>query len=203
MKILWIKSDFPLPADTGGKIRTWNLLAELAKRHQVTFLSYAPPDHPEKWFDQMRGKGITTEPVPLAEEKKQGIGFYLRVVKGLLSFRPYIANKYVSKAMSGRLCALLKATNFDVLLCDFLEMAWCADLVKSAPVVLFEHNVETMIWRRYHQTEENLLKKLYFSYEKLRMERFERRIGAGRKRITMTDLNLSSFFSCSNASPIR
>ena len=22
MKVLWIKSDFPLPADTGGKIRT-------------------------------------------------------------------------------------------------------------------------------------------------------------------------------------
>ena len=40
MKILWVKTGKLVPVDTGGKIRSYNILRKLAGRHEVTFLSY-------------------------------------------------------------------------------------------------------------------------------------------------------------------
>ncbi len=173
MRVLWIKSDFPLPADTGGKIRTKHLLVELAKRAEVTFLCYVTPDHEQKYLDEMRGYGIKVEAVVRKEENKQGIGFQLRVLSKLLSPRPYIVNKYITAEMIAKVEELATPERCDIVLCDFLEMAWCRDYVGKVPSVLFEHNVETMIWRRYHEVEANPLKRLYFGYEKQRMAKYE------------------------------
>ncbi len=40
MKILWVKAGKLLPVDTGGKIRSFNILRHLARDHEVVFLSY-------------------------------------------------------------------------------------------------------------------------------------------------------------------
>jgi hypothetical protein len=40
MKILWVKAGGLVPPDTGGKIRSYNILRELARRHSVTFFSF-------------------------------------------------------------------------------------------------------------------------------------------------------------------
>jgi polysaccharide biosynthesis protein PslH len=174
MNLLWIKSDFPLPADTGGKIRTLNLLTALTKRCDVTFLSYVPPDLDTVWLKQMSEHGIHVESVMRREENKEGIGFKLRVLANILSSRPYIVNKYISREMARRIRATVHAKLIDVVVCDFLEMAWCGEHIERVPKFLFEHNVETLIWRRYHEVEKSFFKKLYFAYEKRRLERFER-----------------------------
>ena len=41
------------------------------------------------------------------------------------------------------------------------------------PKVLFQHNVESMIWERYFQTEANPLKRAYFNFERKRMSKYE------------------------------
>ena len=40
MKILWVKAGGLVPPDTGGKIRSYNILRQLAKHHAVTFFSF-------------------------------------------------------------------------------------------------------------------------------------------------------------------
>ena len=40
MKILWVKAGKLWPVDTGGKIRSFNILQHLARHHEVTMLSY-------------------------------------------------------------------------------------------------------------------------------------------------------------------
>jgi hypothetical protein len=40
MRLLWVKAGKLLPVDTGGKIRSYHLLRQLAARHDVTLLSY-------------------------------------------------------------------------------------------------------------------------------------------------------------------
>src|ERR1700749_789756 len=40
VRILWVKAGKLLPVDTGGKIRSYNILRHLARNHQVTLLSY-------------------------------------------------------------------------------------------------------------------------------------------------------------------
>lgn len=173
MRVLWIKSDFPIPADTGGKIRTRHLLVELAKRADVTFLSYAPPGHESKSITALNSLGVKTETIFRPEEIKQGAGFHLRVLANVPSDKPYTIKKYISQQMIDKIRELARPDLTDVVLCDFLEMAWCRDYVKKVPTVLFEHNVESMIWRRYYDVETSALKKIYFAFEMQRMARYE------------------------------
>jgi hypothetical protein len=42
MRLLWVKGGKLLPVDTGGKIRSYNILKGLARRHEVVLLSYYP-----------------------------------------------------------------------------------------------------------------------------------------------------------------
>jgi hypothetical protein len=41
MKMLWVKGGGLVPPDTGGKIRDYNILRELARQHSVTFFSFS------------------------------------------------------------------------------------------------------------------------------------------------------------------
>ncbi len=179
MRVIWLKSDYVDPPDTGGKLRTYNLLRELHKRCDVTYVSLTsdPRKHATEacWASRI----ITFF---RREEKKAGIEFYLRLLTRLFSRRPYIVQKYLCRQIREYQRHLLsspangKSTTRDqtVLICDFLEMA--GNVVRSTPwpKVLFQHNVESVIWRRYVDNETNWLKRAYFWFECQRLTRYER-----------------------------
>jgi hypothetical protein len=39
MRILWLKTELLHPVDKGGKIRTFQMLKELKRNHQITYLT--------------------------------------------------------------------------------------------------------------------------------------------------------------------
>jgi glycosyltransferase involved in cell wall biosynthesis len=62
---------------------------------------------------------------------------------------------------------------FDVAVCDFLASAPNFPQKLETPTALFQHNVETMLWRRRAQTEANWLDRLVSKIEYAKMARFE------------------------------
>ena len=48
MKVLWVKSGSLVPPDTGGKIRSYNLIRELARKHEVTLFTFYTPHAGDK-----------------------------------------------------------------------------------------------------------------------------------------------------------
>ena len=42
MKLLWVKAGGLLPPDMGGKIRSYNILKQLARRHEITLFTFYP-----------------------------------------------------------------------------------------------------------------------------------------------------------------
>ena len=54
MKILWLNAGLLLPLDKGGKLRTWHLMRYLARRHAITYLSFADPDQRPEDLEGMR-----------------------------------------------------------------------------------------------------------------------------------------------------
>ena len=173
MRLLWMKSDYVLPPDTGGKIRTYNLMRELNKLCDVTYLAFKDRDTPN---DEPEIHACASDVVTVyqPEEKKDGIGFYTRVLGGMASQLPYILQKYRSRKIVDHQRRFVKSSGASpVVLCDFLEMAENVDWSLPCPKVLFQHNVESMIWERYYTTESNPVKKAYFNYERKRMSRYE------------------------------
>ncbi len=93
----------------------------------------------------------------------------------MFSSLPYIVRKYICSEIRNLQAGYCSESDEPtVVLCDFLEMAENVDFRTSAPKVLFQHNVESMIWRRYFENETNPLKKAYFNYEAKRMAEYEK-----------------------------
>ncbi|MCJ7507489.1 MAG: glycosyltransferase [candidate division Zixibacteria bacterium] len=173
MRILWLKSDFVLPPDTGGKIRSYNIIKQLAQIDEVIYLSFVDQYHTSEHKRDMETCVQKVISVFKKSEKKYNFGFYLRLFTRLFSPLPYIIYKYRSSEIKKIIDDLWKKQQFDILLCDFLEMSINLKERTPFPKILFQHNVESTIWERFHHTEKNWLKKLYFSYEKKRMRNYE------------------------------
>jgi glycosyltransferase involved in cell wall biosynthesis len=63
-----------------------------------------------------------------------------------------------------------------VVVCDFLDAAVNFPDTLTITSVLFQHNVESEIWRRHLATESNFLLKTLYGLEFSRMSRYERKI---------------------------
>jgi polysaccharide biosynthesis protein PslH len=174
MKILWVKAGGLVPPDTGGKIRSYNILRELARQHSVTFFSfYAAQDndlHPDlkHTFDRVVCIPLRLPPPKsLAEIRDYGIRF--------LSSQPYNIAKYCRPEVRQRLSELLEHETFDVILCDFVMAAGAIPWDYPTPKVLFTHNVEATIWRRHYEVATNPIWKAISWREWRKMETAERR----------------------------
>jgi glycosyltransferase involved in cell wall biosynthesis len=179
MRILWLKSDYVLPPDTGGKIRTYQLLRELHKLCEVTYVAFRPCEAVEDLPAGEFASRIAT--YHRVEENKQGAAFLLRVAAGMASSLPYIVQKYRSAQIQSIQRQWYTEADEDsrrrsLILCDFLEMTQNVDWNVPCPKILFQHNVESMIWKRYREHETSPLKKAYFSFESRRMAAYEARI---------------------------
>ena len=174
MKILWVKAGGLVPPDTGGKIRSYNILRELARQHSVTFFSfYGAHDgdvHPElkNTFDRVVCLPLQLPaPKSLTEMRDYGIG--------LFSAQPYNVTKYCRPEVRRRLRELLNQETYDVILCDFLVAAGVIPWNAPTPKVIFTHNVEAAIWRRHYEVATNPLWKAISWQEWRKMEAAERR----------------------------
>jgi sugar transferase (PEP-CTERM/EpsH1 system associated) len=173
MKILWVKAGGLVPPDTGGKIRSYNILRELARRHSVTFFSFYAAHDPDlhadltKMFDRVVCMPLQLPaPKSLAEFRDYGIR--------LLSSLPYNITKYCRPEVRRRLLALLEEEPYDVILCDFMVAAGVIPWAWPTPKVLFTHNVEAAIWQRHYKVASNPLWKAISWGEWRKMEAAER-----------------------------
>jgi len=168
MKILWLKSDFLYPADTGGKIRSYNILRQLAGEHEMSYLCLTDETPSAEALDHLRSFCKRVDFIPFKPERKFSPEFYLAVFRNLISSRPYVINKYKNSRIAEEIKKRVASGEVDVLLCDFLEMSVNLADITGVPMVLFQHNVETEIWRRHFETNENPLKKgyLYIDYQR-------------------------------------
>jgi sugar transferase (PEP-CTERM/EpsH1 system associated) len=174
MRILWVKAGGLVPPDTGGKIRSYNILRELAGRHSVTFFSYyaaLPNDaHPElkSLFDC-----VVCVPLPLPPPKS--LAESLEYGTRLFSSQPYGITKYCRPEAQKRLRDLLERESYDVIVCDFIFAAGIIPWDSAIPKVMFTHNVEAEIWRRHYAVAKNPVWKAVSRLEWRKMEKAERR----------------------------
>lgn len=174
MKILWLNSGLLLPLDKGGKLRTWHLMVHLARRHEVTYLSFADETQTEADRAGMGEVCGRLETVPRSDPAKGTPGFYLQAARYTVDPVPYAVAKYRSAAYRARLESLLARERYDAIVCDFLPPVVNMPDRVPCPTILFTHNVEAEIWRRHAETAANPLSRFLLTWQWERMLRFER-----------------------------
>ena len=171
MKILWVKTDFLHPTTRGGQIRTLQMLRQLHRSHEIHYVAF----HEDPESESVRRATeycAERHPIPHRVPDKASPGFLLQLARGLLSRTPVVVDRYRSNAMKRRIDELCGQQHFDRVVSDFLSPA--ANIGDLTRCVLFQHNVETMIWRRLAQHASNPLSRWYLGGQAKRMFEFER-----------------------------
>jgi glycosyltransferase involved in cell wall biosynthesis len=105
----------------------------------------------------------------------------MQSARGLVAREPVVIARKRSPEMKRLAEQLLQKENYDRVVCDFLTST--VNLPFRERFILFEHNVETQIWRRYAERAEDPLRKWYFLRQAERVREFERSACARASRV--------------------
>ena len=172
MKILWVKSDFLHPTTKGGQIRTLEMLRQLHRRHEVHYVAF--DDGNREGVERSREYSTRAYPIPFRAVSKRSPRFIAQLASGLFSPLPVAIERYRSTAMERTLTELQSREAFDALVCDFLTPA--INIGNIERFTVFQHNVETTIWRRHEEHARGPLRRAYMRLQANRMFRYERDI---------------------------
>lgn len=170
MKILWVNTNFMHPTTKGGQIRTLEMLRCLHRWHEIHYVALENPNEPE---GPQRAHEYSTRAYPFRHSfpDKRSLAFAGQVFTSVFHPVPIGITRFSVPALGRFLLELSDKIRFDRAVCDFLTpVSYFPDIEKS---VLFQHNVEAQIWKRYAQHASNPLSRSYFRLQADRMLRYE------------------------------
>jgi len=173
MRILWIKTELLHPLDKGGRIRSYQMLRSLSRQHHVTYLCLDDGLAAADALERAREYAQEVVVVPFRAPTKMSLGFFAALLRNLFSPLPYAIARYRSPELRDRVQELAGAA--DLIVCDFLVPTVNVPDALPAPAVLFEHNVEAMIWQRHVSVPQHPVRRAYMRLQWQRMLWYEAR----------------------------
>src|SRR5436190_19022108 len=148
MRMLWLKMGGLWPLNTGGRQRTFSMVRELARRHRVTLITTTgPAEDPHELATRLPDcERVLT--VPFAASKQNSPEFIRAVISSWFSRYPADLWRWRPPQVRALVRAELQREPVDMIVADFLCGAVNLPETGSVPVVLFELNVEHLIWKR-------------------------------------------------------
>jgi glycosyltransferase involved in cell wall biosynthesis len=170
-----IDGDVSYPATSGKRLRTLNLMLRLAGRHRITYLARGQGDLAQNREATafLRDHGIDARIVDDPLPPKKGAAFCARLAANLLSPLPYSVASHRSEKFRAAVAELAARDRVDL-----FQLEWTGYLhtlpSPSAPAVVQAHNVDSLLWQRYHQAETRALARWYIAAQWRKFLRFER-----------------------------
>ena len=174
LRILWVKAGKLLPVDTGGKIRSYNILRHLARSHDVTLLSYYGGRKDQAYEAEIARELPGAETVHTAALDGTALAQSLDYLRLVFQSAPFAVSKFTHPAVKRVVGSWTATRKFDVAVCDFLSASLNFPSTLTTPTVLFQHNVETALWQRLAATESNLVRRFVYKIEFRKMANYER-----------------------------
>jgi glycosyltransferase involved in cell wall biosynthesis len=180
MKILWVKSDFLHPTSSGGQIRTLETLKRLHQRHDIHF---AALDLPQPGMGFRHSSEYCTKAYPVSHPVPQrgGPRYWAELATGPWRRLPLAMLRYRSSALLRKVEILTRLEKFDAIVCDFLASA--ANIPELGNAVLFQHNVESAIWKRHTERAPTPWHRAFSRAQYERMLRYEAEVCRAAKNI--------------------
>ena len=166
MKILMVSSYLPFPLKSGGEIRLYNLIKNIAEKHEITLICEMRDYQTKEDIEEVKKfcKKVIT-----VKRKKQWSGG--NILKTGLSTNPFLIVGHTSEEMKLAIRDELVRERYDIIHVETFYVY--QNLPKtSIPVVLVEHNVEYLAYERYARLANPLL-KLFFYVDVLKLKNKE------------------------------
>ena len=173
MRILWVKADKLLPVQNGGNIRSYHVLRRLASQHELTFLSYYAGQQDRNYEEELQQELPGAVALCTGDRELSGLARGIDYLTHIGNAAPYAVSRFARDDVRSRIAGWFAEKCFDVAVCDFLDAAVNFPEKLTIPSVLFQHNVESEIWRRHAETERNFVRKRMYIVEFRKMLRYE------------------------------
>jgi glycosyltransferase involved in cell wall biosynthesis len=175
MHVVIVDGDVSYPATSGKRLRTLNLMLQVAKRHQITYVGRCAHDSEEAPLAQafLRERGIEPILVPHPVPPKSGPVFYASVFANLFSAWPYSVTSHQSGPMRRVIAEVAKKARVDLWQVEWTAYLPMIEASIPGPRVVIAHNVDTLIWQRFYENETNFLKKAFLKTQWTKFRRFE------------------------------
>lgn len=183
MKVLWLSHLIPYPPKGGVLQRSYNLVREIAKYHDVYLLAFTQSDILRTMFpDVEQGrlearhalqsycKRVEFVPIPCEQTKS---GKQVLALKSLFTRDPYTINWLKSDVMQRIVDEWQNEVKFDLVHFDTISLAPYKRSFPHTRSVLDHHNIESHMMMRRSALEKNWVKKFYFLQEGLKLKHYE------------------------------
>jgi len=167
MRILFLTSEVPYPARSGGTIKSISVLQHLQRTHEVHVLCFRrePLSQEQEAWTAEDGSVVT---VPLRRGRSAwnllrsyGAGIPLSVLRNR------------SRRMSRLAAETLASGGFDVVFADGWLMAQYVPATLPGLLMLHEHNAEHVMWRRQADLETSFARRALIRLEQRRVRAYE------------------------------
>jgi glycosyltransferase involved in cell wall biosynthesis len=170
MKILMLTLYLPYPPNSGGQIRSYNLIRHLSQKHEITLVSFIKKGE-EKYADEMRK--YCKEVIYFYRSEKP---FSLRnILRTGFSLYPFLVMRNLSREAQIFLAKKLKREVFDVIHVEtfYLRPHIPADI--TIPVVLVDQTIEYAVYQHYVQNLKWWFLKPLFYIDVVKLKYWETR----------------------------
>lgn len=186
MKLLWLTHAIPYPPKAGFLSRTYNLLREVRRRHEVDLISFIQ----EPWIrthfrnleegieESRRALGSICRRVTFLPIDRMRLpwGKHMTALSALLTGKTYTTTWLISAPGGRAIAEEMRSNRYDLVHFDTIGLAPYRDLTTRIPAILTHHNIESHMMMRRADNARNTGARAYFRLEGRRLEAFERLI---------------------------
>ncbi len=161
MKILMVSSYLPYPLHSGGHIRLYNILKILGTKHEITLVCEKRSHQSEK--DIREVEKICHKVITIPRKKQWS---FSNILKTGLSNKPFLLTGHYLPEMQEEIEKLLKKEKFDLIHVETFYVAQNLPAGRQGlpktklPIVIAEHNIEYLVYKRYAQKAQFFLRPL-------------------------------------------
>ncbi|MFH1996492.1 MAG: glycosyltransferase [Candidatus Omnitrophota bacterium] len=173
MKILFLTRDVPYPTNNGYRKRNYYLLKELYSRGMDIFLVTRGA---QSSIDKNAYQELKTlcRDIVLIDEVESKTTLFANLFKSVFSLNAFSSIRRYSGRIKAVIEQLINNVTIDTIVCDSIYQSLNIPRTDTK-TILYEHNVESQIIKRYLGKEKNVFKKLFAFIEYLKMERFQKK----------------------------
>ncbi len=172
---MFLSTENPYPPDGGHHLRTFNILKILASRHKIYFVGFAQDESEFKYVPEIK-KFCETVDIYKVSETGYNKSFFLLAWTNLFSKHPLIARRYFIPEARERIEQIFDQYPIDLVHMDMLALGLYKGILKDTPVILTNHNVESLRIYRWMRIERNLFIRCFLFYQYFKLRAFEQRI---------------------------
>jgi glycosyltransferase involved in cell wall biosynthesis len=170
MKVLMLTPYLPFPPSSGGQIRSYNLIKNLSKKHQITLFSLIKSDEEKKYVSELEKycskvfvfKRSKT-PWTLKNILRTGFGTY-----------PFLVIRNLANDERDAIVKELKRTKYDIIHAEtFYVMPHIPET--KIPILLVDQTIEYLVYKHYVDEQAPFFLRPLFSIDVAKLKYWEKK----------------------------